>query len=186
MKKLVVFDLDDTLFKIDHSKLTVNVVDQSNTIVETIPYNQYKLAGAPHKPPQDNLRYCFKQFESSSQFATTATPNDLIISMLQFYAKQPNTTVEILTARSDFDCVNTFGDFLKEHGIDIYITKVRRAGNLKTNTNAADRKYIILKQQLISNKYDEVLMFDDCKQNIAMLDVLQNDFPSTTFKGVLV
>ncbi len=180
-KRLFVFDLDETLFTHDYSKLSIHIRDKEGNIVNSISYKFFALANYTLPELTDELWYDFSDWQSSCTFQLTAKPVKTMINMMNAYVKQKDTTVEILTARRDFDNVQAFAEHMANCGIDIQQVHVRRAGNnMKTGYDVAMRKKHLIGCEVMLNDYTDVTFYDDNLDNLhAFLD-LKEIFPWLT------
>ena len=180
MSKLCVFDLDETLFSHDYDDLKIYVKDENDLVVDEISWTEYVRNNYQLLPIDDSHRHDFCDFTSSGKFKETATPIPTTDDLLNYYSTQTGVKVEILTARSDFDCQETFAAFMVRHGIDIHHIHVRRAGNLHLDSgslSASIKKKKILEEQIKEHGYNEVTMFDDSLNNLTEFLKLKKTFP---------
>ena len=172
-KTLHAFDMDETLFHHDSSKLQVHVKDAHGKHVKSLSnqeFNNHKLEPGHH--------YDFADFRSSKKFKETAKPIHKMIRKLKAIHKH-NKNVEILTARSDFDDKKGFIDRLKHHGIDAHQIHVRRAGNIEGNPAETKRK--VVHDLIKKHGYTKVHLYDDSEHNLNHFVSLKQDHPNVEF-----
>jgi FMN phosphatase YigB (HAD superfamily) len=169
-KKLVVFDIDDTLV---HTQTKVHVIKDGEVIdsLNSHDFTHYKL-----KPGES---FDFKDFRNAREFFEKSKP---IIPMMR-QLKQDIATgnkVVMVTARADFDDRELFLDTFRKFGIDMSKVHVYRAGNSKEGTTE-ERKKAIIKQLLDQEDYSKAIMYDDAKPNLHTFIELKKDHPRTRF-----
>jgi len=172
------FDIDETLFAHDHSKLRVHVKDPSGNRVRTLTNQEFNSYQLP-----EGHNYDFSEFRSSDVFGQSASPIRSMIAKMKAIKKNGGN-VEMLTARGDLDDKNKFAGHMKKYGIDITPGSgihVRRAGNVQgkpADTKAAHVSAAIQKEGL-----SEVHLYDDSIDNINGLLKLKSKHPDVTFHG---
>lgn len=163
------FDLDETLFHHDHSKVKVHVNDEHGKRVESLTnqeFNTHKL-----KPKHS---YNFDDFRSTHIFKQSAHPIHKMIKKLKAIHKN-NKNVEIVTARSDLDDKKGFMDALGKHGINTREVHVRRAGNTPGTPGEAKRK--VISNLIKKHGYKKVHLYDDSEMNLQHFASLKQDHP---------
>jgi FMN phosphatase YigB (HAD superfamily) len=169
-KKLVVFDIDDTLV---HTQTKVHVVKDGEVInsLNSHDFTHYKL-----KPGES---FDFEDFRNAREFFEKSKP---IIPMMQQLRQDIATgnKVVMVTARADFDDKELFLDTFRKYGIDMSKVHVYRAGNSKEGTTE-DRKKAIIKRLLDQDNYSKAIMYDDAKPNLHTFIELKKDHPRTRF-----
>jgi len=169
-KKLVVFDIDDTLV---HTQTKVHVVKDGQVVnsLNSHDFTHYKL-----KPGES---FDFEDFRNAREFFEKSKP---IIPMMR-QLKQDIATgnkVVMVTARADFDDKELFLDTFRKYGVDIDKVHVYRAGNSKQGTTE-ERKKAIIKNLLDKEDYSKAIMYDDAKPNLHTFIELKKDHPKTKF-----
>jgi len=169
-KKLVVFDIDDTLV---HTQTKVHVVKDGEIInsLNSHDFTHYKL-----KPGES---FDFEDFRNAREFFEKSKP---IIPMMQQLRQDIATgnKVVMVTARADFDDKELFLDTFRKYGIDMSKVHVYRAGNSKEGSTE-DRKKAIIKRLLDQDNYSKAIMYDDAKPNLHTFIELKKDHPRTRF-----
>ena len=169
-KKLVVFDIDDTLV---HTQTKVHVVKDGKIInsLNSHDFTHYKL-----KPGES---FDFEDFRNAREFFEKSKP---IIPMMQQLRQDIATgnKVVMVTARADFDDKELFLDTFRKYGIDMSKVHVYRAGNSKEGSTE-DRKKTIIKRLLDQDNYSKAIMYDDAKPNLHTFVELKKDHPKTRF-----
>lgn len=169
-KKLVIFDIDDTLV---HTQTKVHVVKDGQIInsLNSHDFTHYKL--------QPGEEFDFGDFRNAKEFFEKSKP---IIPMMR-QLKQDIVTgnkVVMVTARADFDDKELFLDTFRKYGVDIDKVHVYRAGNSKQGTTE-ERKKAIIKTLLDKDNYSKAIMYDDAKPNLHTFIELKKDHPQTKF-----
>jgi len=172
------FDIDETLFAHDHSKLRVHVKDPTGKRVRTLSNQEFNS----HQLP-DNHSYDFNEFKSSEVFGRSAAPIRSMIAKMKAM-KSNGANVEMLTARGDLDDKVKFAGHMNKYGIDITPgtgIHVRRAGNMQGNP--ADTKAAHITNAIKNEGLSEVNLYDDSIDNIKGMLKLKKQFPNVTFHG---
>ena len=169
-RKLVVFDIDDTLV---NTQTKVHVVKDGEVVnsLNSHDFTHYKL-----KPGES---FDFEDFRNAREFFEKSKP---IIPMMR-QLKQDIATgnkVVMVTARADFDDKDLFLDTFRKYGVDIDKVHVYRAGNSKQGTTE-ERKKSIIKTLLDKGNYAKAIMYDDAKPNLHTFIELKKDHPNTRF-----
>ena len=169
-RKLVVFDIDDTLV---NTQTKVHVVKDGKVVnsLNSHDFTHYKL-----KPGES---FDFEDFRNAREFFEKSKP---IIPMMR-QLKQDIATgnkVVMVTARSDFDDKELFLDTFRKFGVDIDKVHVYRAGNSKQGTTE-ERKKQIIDSLLNKDDYSKAIMYDDAKPNLHTFVELKKDHPKTRF-----
>lgn len=169
-KKLVVFDIDDTLV---NTQTKVHVVKDGNVVrsLNSHDFTHYKL--------QPGESFDFEDFRNAKEFFDNHTP---IIPMMNQLKRDINTgnKVVMVTARADFDDRELFLDTFRKYGVDMDRVHVYRAGNLKGGSTE-ERKKQIIKSLLDKDNYTKAIMYDDAKPNLHTFMELKKDHPNTRF-----
>jgi predicted chitinase len=169
-KKLVVFDIDDTLVY-TQTKIHVIKDDQVVNSLNSHDFTHYKL-----KPGES---FDFGDFSNAKEFFNNSKPNIPMMNQLKRDINTGNKVV-MVTARSDFDDKELFLDTFRKFGVDIDKVHVYRAGNSKQGTTE-DRKKQIIKTLLDKDDYSKAIMYDDAKPNLHTFIELKKDHPKTRF-----
>lgn len=167
------FDLDDTLFHDDNSKLRIHVRDKWGQVKQSLTSSEYKT----HKL-DDGHDYDFNEVKSAKTFAASSKPIRRMIAKLKSVQNEGHDA-EIVTARPDLDDQVKFSRHLKRHGIDISKVHVNRAGNLGIGAPRAKAK--IISDKIHSKGYKEVHLYDDSKENLDHFLTLSNEHPKVSF-----
>jgi hypothetical protein len=97
-----------------------------------------------------------------------------------------DSKVIMLTAREDFDNKDLFLDTFRQHGINIDLIHVHRAGNIRGDAIPADKKAVFVRQYLDTGKYGRVRMYDDSMTNLKVFNKLQQEYPNVKFSAYFV
>jgi hypothetical protein len=169
-KTLHAFDMDETLFHHDHTKVKVHVNDKNGKRVQSLTNQEFN----DHKLPHGHS-YDFGDFRSTHVFNQSAHPIHKMINKLKAIHKS-NKNVEIVTARSDMDDKKGFMSALQKHGIDSNEIHVRRAGNL-SGDSPGDNKRKVISNLIKKHGYKKVHLYDDSHQNLNHFLSLKQDHP---------
>lgn len=172
------FDIDETLFAHDHSKLRVHVKDSSGRRVRTLTNQEFNT----HQLPPGHS-YDFGEFRSSDIFGQSAHPIRKMIAKMKAM-KNNGANVEMLTARSDLDDKGKFAAHMNKYGINITPGSgihVRRAGNMQGKP--ADTKAAHIAAAIQREGLKEVHLYDDSIDNINGMLRLHKHFPDVAFHG---
>ena len=175
---LTIFDIDDTLF---HTTAKIKVVKDGNVVktLDNQQFNNYKL--------QPGEEFDFGEFRSAEKFNKESEPMKPMIAKLNAILKNAgDSKVIMLTARADFDNKDLFLDTFRQHGIDIDLIHVHRAGNISGDAIPADKKAVFVRQYLDTGKYGRVRMYDDSMTNLKVFNKLQQEYPDVKFSAYFV
>ena len=169
-KKLVVFDIDDTLV---HTQTKVHVVKDGEVVdsLNSHDFTHYRL-----KPGEE---FDFSGFRNAREFFEKSKPIIPMMNQLKRDIATGNKVV-MVTARADFDDKELFLDTFRKFGIDMGKVHVYRAGNSKEGSTE-ERKKAIIKRLLDSGNFTKAIMYDDAKPNLHLFMELKKDHPQTTF-----
>ena len=169
-KKLVIFDIDDTLV---NTQTKVHVIKDGKVVnsLNSHDFTHYKL--------QPGESFDFEDFRNAREFFEKSRP---IIPMMNQLKRDINTgnKVVMVTARADFDDKELFLDTFRKYGVDMDRVHVYRAGNLKGGSTE-DRKKQIIDSLLNKGNYTKAIMYDDAKPNLHTFVELKKDHPKTKF-----
>ncbi len=169
-KKLVVFDIDDTLV---NTQTKVHVIKDGEVVnsLNSHDFTHYKL-----KPGES---FDFEDFRNAREFFEKSKPIIPMMNQLKRDIATGNKVV-MVTARSDFDDKELFLDTFRKYGVDMDKVHVYRAGNIKGGTTE-ERKKQIIKSLLDKDDYNKAIMYDDAKPNLHTFIELKKDHPGTRF-----
>ena len=179
-KDLVIFDIDDTLFK---TTAKIKIQKGGKTIKKMTPaeFEKYELDYGETAN--------FDEFTDSKMFKDTSIPIEPsmkdILSAIK-HSKENNSTVIILTGREDLDNKQNVIDKFREYDIDI--TKdvhLHRAGNISGITTA-EKKAEVVKKYLNTGKYNRAIMYDDLESNLRKFKQLKKNYKDIDFVGNVV
>ena len=170
-KKLVIFDIDDTLVRTDTK---VNVVKDGQVIdkLSSHDFTHYKL-----KPGEE---FDFGAFRDAKEFFEKARPIPPMINQLKHDINTGNKVI-MVTARADFNDKDTFLNTFKRFGINMDKVHVYRAGNIQARIPTENKKKIIIKKVLDSDNYTKAIMYDDAQPNLDLFLSLKDEHPDTKF-----
>ena len=170
-RKLVIFDIDDTLV---HTQTKVGVV-KDNRVIKKLNSQEFT-----HSHLQPGERFDFENFTNAREFFDNHKP---IIPMINQLKKDINTgnTVVMVTARSDFDNRELFLDTFRKYGIDMNKVHIYRAGNIKDKIKTEEKKKIIIRKLLDTQEYSKAIMYDDAIPNLDLFLSLKKEHPKTRF-----
>ena len=170
-KKLVVFDIDDTLV---HTQTRVHVI-QGGRVVKSLNSHEFT-----HYKLQPGEAFDFEDFRNAREFFEKSKP---IIPMINQLKQDINTsnTVVMVTARADFDDRELFLDTFRKYGVDMSRVHVYRAGNMQGKMQTEQKKKIIIHNLLKKHQYTKAIMYDDAVPNLDTFMELKAEFPHTKF-----
>ena len=179
-----IYDMDETLYGHDHSKVRVHVNDKSGKRVQSLSnqeFNTHKLDKAKgHK-------YDFSEFGSSKTFQKSAKPLKKMIKHMK-RQKARGYDTHIVTARSDFDDKKHLAKQLKKHGVDITPNKkgththLHRSGN-EEGDDVGKKKQRVLSRLGKRHGYKKIHMYDDAEK---VHKATHNKTPGVKVKGHMV
>jgi hypothetical protein len=175
---LTIFDIDDTLF---HTTAKIKVVKDGNVVktLDNQQFNNYEL--------QPGEEFDFGEFRNAEKFNKESEPMKPMIAKLNAILQNAgDSKVIMLTAREDFDDKDLFLDTFRQHGINIDLIHVHRAGNIRSNAIPAEKKAVFVRRYLDTGKYGRVRMYDDSMTNLKVFNKLQQDYPNVKFSAYFV
>lgn len=171
-KKLVIFDIDDTLVNTD---TRVDVVRGGQVVhsLNSHEFTHYKL--------QPGEQFDFGRFRNAKEFFDQARPIVPMVNQLNRDIETGNKVI-MVTARADFDNRDLFLSTFKRIGVDIDgVDHVYRAGNLTDRISTEEKKRRVIDRLLRQEHYDKVIMYDDSMPNLNAFISLKQDYPWTDF-----
>lgn len=157
------YDMDETLFGHDHSKVNVHVHNEKGERVQSLSNQEFNT----HKLPKGHS-YNFDEFRSSEVFKKSAKPLKKMIKHLKNKQARGHD-VHIVTARSDMDDQPAFAKHLSKYGININPGEggkkeghvhVHRTGNL-SGSDVGVKKRDTLQDLSQKHGYKKIHMYDD-------------------------
>jgi pyrimidine deaminase RibD-like protein len=170
-KKLVIFDIDDTLVT---TKTRVGVVRDGNTIKQ-LDSHEFTLY---QKQPGET--FDFGAFRNAKDFFQHAHPIAPMIDQLKHDIATGNKVV-MVTARSDFDSKEIFLKTFEQWHVDMNKVHVYRAGNDTDPVPIDEKKARIIHRLLNGGNYTKAIMYDDSKPNLESFLQLRQEYPSVRF-----
>lgn len=178
---LTVFDIDETLFYTT-AKIAVKKDGEFIKSLSNQEFNTYSLGSGE--------TFDFSEFGDAEKFYRESRPITKMVdkakALLNSTKINPENKVIIVTARADFDNKERFLDTFRAHGIDIDKIRVERAGNITDIASTAVKKYIIIRNYVLTNKFNRVQLFDDSIENLSVFMRLKSEFPEITFAAYFV
>ena len=171
LRKLVIFDIDDTLV---HTQTKVNVVKDGQVSKElnSHDFTHYKL--------QPGEQFDFENFRNAHDFFHNSKPIIPMMDQLKHDIATGNKVV-MVTARADFDDKELFLDTFRKYGVDIDRVHVYRAGNMTGKMQTEEKKKIIIRKLLDQGQYTKAIMYDDAVPNLDSFVELKDEYPRTKF-----
>ena len=155
------YDMDETLFGHDHSKVNVHVHNEKGERTHSLSNQEFNT----HKLPKGHS-YNFDEFRSSKVFGKSAKPLKKMIRHLN-RQKARGYDTHIVTARSDMDDQPAFAKHLSKYGININPGEkgeghvhVHRTGNLE-GSDVGVKKRDTLQGLAQKHGYKKIHMYDD-------------------------
>jgi len=170
-KKLVIFDIDDTLVT---TNTRVGVVRDGKTIKQ-LDSHEFTLY---QKQPGET--FDFGAFRNARDFFQHAQPIVPMIRQLQDDIATGNKVV-MITARADFDDKEVFLNTFKQWKVDMNKVHVYRAGNDARSISIDEKKAHIITQLLNQGNYAKAIMYDDSVPNLKSFLQLKTTHPNTRF-----
>lgn len=188
---LTIFDIDETLF---HTTAQIQVIDKvSKKVKKSLSnqeYNTYKL--------QQNEDFAYKEFSDSEKFYTESKPIQRMLNkaraIIRNVQRKPLSKVVIITARNDFNDKAKFLSTFRKYGIPVdevpntrnktrKLVRIERAGKITEDILPADKKYIIIRNYLLTGQFSRCRMFDDSMSNLQAFLKLKREFPQIVFEA---
>jgi phosphoglycolate phosphatase-like HAD superfamily hydrolase len=170
------YDMDETLFGHDHSKVKVHIHDKDGNTIKTLSNQEFNDHKFSDEEKESGHHYNFDEFRSSKVFGKSAKPLKKMIKHLN-RQKARGYDTHIVTARSDMDNQPAFAKYLLKYGIQINPnttgsghTHVHRTGNLE-GSDVGVKKRDTLERLSKERGYKKIHMYDDAKK---VLNAVQN------------
>lgn len=175
-RKLVIFDIDDTLV---HTQTQVHVVKDGQVInsLNSHEFTHYKL--------QPGEEFDFGDFRDAREFFEKSKPIIPMINRLKQDIATGNKVV-MVTARADFNDRELFLDTFRKYGVDMSKVHVYRAGNMHIKAQTEEKKKIIIRDLLGKELYNKAIMYDDAEPNLHAFISLKDEYPHTKFYAIHV
>ena len=160
VKKLRIFDFDDTLIKVNSS---IHVKNNEKKFVLT------PAEFAVYNPKKGDV-FNFKEFDA---IIKTFAPIQTNLKLLKQSAESPTTKTTILTARLLGYPVKYF--LKKNFGLDIYVIALGSSDPQKK------ANYI---EKEIKKGYNDIVFIDDSHKNVQAVEALQSQYPNVNLKVI--
>ena len=160
VKKLRIFDFDDTLIKVNSS---IHVKNNEKKFVLT------PAEFAVYNPKKGDV-FNFKEFDA---IIKTFAPIQTNLKLLKQSAESPTTKTTILTARLLGFPVKYF--LKKNFGLDIYVIALGSSDPQKK------ANYI---EKEIKKGYNDIVFIDDSHKNVKAVEALQLQYPNVNLKVI--
>lgn len=163
MKKLVIFDLDDTLISSDAK---IHVYDKSRHELETLTPAQFN-----HHKMNKNHFYDFNEFDDA-KILNRSRIYSQTFNVMRRYLRM-GEDVCILTARESHSLIF---NFFKNHGCNIDKTLIFVVGSVNGEYSGSvpERKQQVLKE-LILRGYTNIRIYDDNIDNLEAMKKLETE-----------
>ena len=160
VKKLRIFDFDDTLIKVNSS---IHVKNNEKKFVLT------PAEFAVYNPKKGDV-FNFKEFDA---IIKTFAPIQTNLKLLKQSAESSTTKTTILTARLLGYPVKYF--LKKNFGLDIYVIALGSSDPQKK------ANYI---EKEIKKGYNDIVFIDDSHKNVKAVEALQSQYPNVNLKVI--
>ena len=176
--RLTIFDIDDTLL---HTTALIAVLKDGKVVhrLTNQQFNTYEL--------KDGESFDYSEFRNAEKFNKESKPisrmMDRAKAILSHSARNPLSRVIVVTARANFDDKDKFLDTFRKHRFDIDKVRVERAGNINDIESTATKKYVIIRNYLLTKQFDRCSLFDDAMSNLKEFLKLKKEFPNIKFEA---
>ena len=171
-RKLVIFDIDDTLV---HTQTTVQVINKDGQATKELNSHEFT-----HYKLQPGEKFDFENFRNAHDFFHNSKPIIPMMNQLKQDIATGNQVV-MVTARADFDDRELFLDTFRKYGVDMSKVHVYRAGNMNNKIQTEEKKKIIIRNLLSKGRYTKAIMYDDAEPNLQSFVELKAEYPKTKF-----
>jgi hypothetical protein len=170
-RKLVIFDIDDTLV---HTQTKVHVVKDGRVVksLNSHDFTHYKL--------QPGEQFDFGDFRDAREFFNNSKPIIPMMNQLKHDIATGNHVV-MVTARADFDDKELFLNTFRKYGVNMNKVHVYRAGNMTGKIQTEEKKKIIIRKLMDQGHYTKAIMYDDAVPNLESFVELKDEYPQTKF-----
>lgn len=156
-RTLVVFDLDDTLFRSDHLQIFYRCPIQG-----LIPVTSEKFYALLKDATFDD--FVFPGFDCHFQFRK-ATPIVSPVKDCAQWLSNPDADVHLVTLRENFIDFGHFVETLHQHNLPFSHENIWLCGREKPD-DGGNRKRITFDNLFASNKYGQAIIYEDNEDNI--------------------
>ena len=175
MKKIKIFDIDDTLF-FANQMIGMEVEGVFRWITQQ-EFHEHDVAGTVHS----NLD--FQNLNNSIDFLENLQPNMIAIERLQKDIDQNDSRIVVMTARHPMNDIPLFKTAFHQYGIDTDKVELIFAGIAGEPHWSSHKKKAVFFEEFLQENYDEIEIIDDNTSNLKELHYLALDYPFTHIKS---
>lgn len=178
MKRLIIYDVDDTLFFANQA-IGMEVDGEMQWLTQQ-EFHEHDVAGTLHH----NLD--FSKLMCSVDFHANLKPNIFAINKLIEDIEIGDDKVIIVTARHPMTDVVLFTRAFEKFGIDTKRVKFYFAGGMGEPHWSSHKKKALLFEAFLQQSWDEIVIYDDNVMNLKEIHALALDYPHTDIKSYRV
>jgi hypothetical protein len=178
MKKLIVYDVDDTLF-FANQKIGMEV-DGKFKWMSQQEFHEHDIAGTVSK----NLD--FSRMLCSHDFIKNLKPNMIAIKRLIRDIERADAKIVVMTARHEMSDIPLYISAFHDHGVNTDDIEFIFAGVAGEAHWSSHEKKKVFFDKFFEEQYDHVTVYDDNVKNLETVQGLALDYPFTTVEAYRV
>ncbi len=168
MKKLIIYDVDDTLFK-GNQLIGMEVSGEFRWLTQQ-EFHDYDAAGTVSEVLDLSRLKC------AQDWLDCLEPNDAVVESLLFDLAYSPADIVIMTARNAMDDHDLFKSGFEKQGIDTSVIEFIFAGDHGEVHWSSHKKKAVLFERFL-DEYDEITIYDDNVMNLRELHLMALDHP---------
>lgn len=181
MNKLVIYDVDDTIFFLNDGKVYIR--DEAGNMVEEIDAKDFK---EDDHPIDDACWFDFSFYTCGETFHNTATPNPTIIKRVIADLQDPEKTVYFVTARPEVTNLDMYIAHFHRHGLEITREHLHFCGPEIGSSDIAASwmlKLPVFEKLLRQNIWNHATIYDDNFKNLMIFKsaCAELDIPNSAY-----
>lgn len=175
MKKLIIYDVDDTLF-FANQKIGMEVDGEFIWMTQQ-EFHEHDVAGTV----SENLD--FSKLQCSVDFMENLAPNMIAINRLKNDIARGDAEIVIMTARHPMSDIPMFETAFHKYGVDTTDLEIIFAGVAGEPHWSSHKKKAVFIAEFLKNHYDHITIYDDNVMNLQEIHALALDYPFTTIES---
>jgi hypothetical protein len=178
MKKLIIYDVDDTLFAANQL-IGMEVHGEFRWLTQQ-EFHHHDVAGTVSETID------LSRLRNAKDWLLNLQPNEEVVERIKCDINSGDSDIVIMTARNAMDDHELFKSGFDKHGIDTTCVDFYFAGDHGEQHWSSHKKKGVLFQQFLSQHYDHITIFDDNEMNLKELHFLALDYPFVTVESYKV
>lgn len=164
MNKLVIYDVDDTIFFLNGGKVFIR--DEAGNLIEEIDAKDFK---EEDHPIDEACWFDFSFYTCGKMFHDSATPNPTIVKQVLADLQDPEKTVYFVTARPEVTDMDLYIAHFHRNGLEIEREHLHFCGpEIGSEDIAASwmLKLPVFEKLLRQNIWNHAAIYDDNQKNL--------------------